>query len=114
MAKLAQMEADDLIKSVFEHSKNLERIEVEVAMEMIRKGMDIEKVIGQMADSLVNKVLAPQTLAIKKMVKSNQNTQTIEVLQEFYKLLKGTQEKSAKRSSSARRASQDQPAQIPQ
>ena len=73
-----------------------------------------EKVIAQMADSLVSKVLAPQTLAIKKMVKVNKNRQTIEVLQEFYKLLKGSQEKSSRRSSSVHQASQDPPAQIPQ
>jgi glutamyl-tRNA reductase len=112
--KIAQLEADDLIKAVFEHSKSLEKNEVEVAMDMIRKGMDIEKVIGQMADSLVSKVLAPQTLAIKKMVKANRNKETIEVLQEFYKLLKGSQEKSSRRSSSVLQASQDPPAQIPQ
>jgi glutamyl-tRNA reductase len=112
--KLGQLEADDLIKTVFEHSKNLEQNEVKVAMDLIRKGMDIEKVIAQMADSLVNKVLAPQTLAIKKMVKVNQNRETIEVLQEFYRLLKGTQEKASRRSSSGRQASQDPPAQIPQ
>lgn len=112
--KLGQLEADDLIRAVFEHSKSLEKNEVEVALDMIRKGMDIEKVIAQMADSLVSKVLAPQTLAIKKMVKVNKNRQTIEVLQEFYKLLKGSQEKSSRRSSSVHQASQDPPAQIPQ
>jgi glutamyl-tRNA reductase len=112
--KLGQLEADDLIRTVFEHSRNLEQNEVRVALDMIKKGMDIEKVIGQMADSLVNKVLAPQTLAIKKMIKASKNRETIDVLQEFYGLLRKTQEKSSRRSSLVLQASQDPPTQIPQ
>ncbi|EQD38301.1 glutamyl-tRNA reductase, partial [mine drainage metagenome] len=112
-SKLSEMEADNLIRTVFEHSKRLERNEVEVALEMIRKGLDAEKVINQMADSLVNKVLAPQTLAIKKMIKEKKNSEVIDVLQEFYRVLKGTQEKGSRKTSSNHQASQDPPVQIP-
>lgn len=110
--KLAEFEAEDLIKTIFNHAKGVEKAEISDAISAIRNGMDIEEVLKKMSDSLINQVLAPQTLAIKRLIKSEGNQELRQAISNFYNVLKESQTEQPRKASSSRRANRNPPDQI--
>ena len=111
--KLAEFEAEELIKTIFNHAKNVETDEISDAIAALRHGVSIEEVLKRMSDSLINRVLAPQTLAIKRLVKSEDGSELRQAINTFYNVLKDSQEKATRQTSSSRRASRNPQGQIP-
>lgn len=112
--KLEEFEAEDLIKSIFNHAKGVEKMEIADALAAIRNGMPVEEVLRKMSDSLINQVLSPQTLAIKSLIKSDASQGLREAIDTFYSALKESQTPKPRARSSSRRANRNQRDQTPQ
>lgn len=110
--KLGEFQAEDLIKTIFNHAKGVEKTEIADALAAIHNGMAVEDVLKKMSDSLINQVLAPQTLAIKKLIKSEANEELRKAIITFYNVLKESQVASSKTAPSSRRANRSRPDQI--
>ncbi len=111
-SKLLESEAEELIKLIFNNARDLKTREVRTASEMLYRGNDTENVLNNMADSLINKILAPQTLTIKKLLKTDNDDGFREALNSFYKALKKAQEDSSKGSAADHQAGRGRRGQI--
>ena len=110
--KLLELDADDLIKTIFNYAKHVKESEIKHSMSLLGNGSDLYYILDKLSDSIINKVLAPQTLAIKKMIKSDDDEKFHRVLEDFYTLVKKTMSAQNTNSASSRQEAQDQQGQI--
>lgn len=82
--KLKEQSVEELISDFYLFSRLIKEEEVEKLENAIRNGEDVEAAIRAMTSSLVNKILAPQTLTLKQLVKSENDEMFDLFLRRFY------------------------------
>ena len=110
--KLSELDADDLIKTIFNYAKHVKESEIRHSLAMLGNGSDLNDILDKLSDSIINKVLAPQTLAIKKMIKSDDDEKFHRVLEDFYALVKNSMSAQNTNAASSHQEDQDQQGQI--
>lgn len=70
MKKILELESEDLISRIYSFSRKIGEQEAEEFRRSISSGQDIESSIEGFVNSIVNKLLHPQTAAIKDLVRN--------------------------------------------
>jgi glutamyl-tRNA reductase len=110
---LLEMEAEDFISDIYLFSKLIEKEASDQLIHEVSKGVPLDQAVSSMANSLVNKILAPHTLALKSLIRDHGNDLMEETLRRFHRELRDHYEDYLKKSE-GRRASQNQRDQTPQ
>ncbi|MEM0156380.1 MAG: NAD(P)-binding domain-containing protein, partial [Thermoplasmataceae archaeon] len=110
---LLEMEAEDFISDIYLFSKLIENEATKQLIREVSKGVPLDQAVSSMANSLVNKILAPHTIALKSLIREHGNDLMEDTLRRFHKELRDHYDDYLKRSE-GHRAYQNQQDQTPQ
>ncbi len=79
-SKLAEGEIEGYIASIYSRSKDILSDEIEKFSRAIENGTEEREALELLGNSIVNKVLAPETLTLKKMVREGKTESVREFL----------------------------------
>ncbi|MHB1441105.1 MAG: glutamyl-tRNA reductase [Cuniculiplasma sp.] len=68
-AKMAESEIEGYIASIYSRSKDILNDEIEKYRHSMENGLETRDALEMLGNSIVNKVLAPETLTLKKMIR---------------------------------------------
>ncbi len=77
--RILETEAEEIISMTYEMARSIMIEESKRYLDEIRKGGDETELLQMMGNSMINKILAPQTFALKDLIRDNK----IESLREF-------------------------------
>lgn len=84
MVKLHELESDYILAEIYNYSKKIGKFEAEEFKRAIKSGSDFESSLDGLINSLTNKLLHPQTSAIRDMIKGNDSGEFLEKLKSHY------------------------------
>ncbi len=77
--RILETEAEEIISMTYEMAKNILIQEIQKYLREVSKGGDESELLNLMGNSLINKILAPQTFALKDLIRDSK----IDTLREF-------------------------------
>ena len=77
--RILETEAEEIISTTYEMAKSILIQEIQRYLHEVSKGGDEEELLNLMGNSLINKILAPQTFALKDLIRDSK----IDTLREF-------------------------------
>jgi glutamyl-tRNA reductase len=77
--RILETEAEEIISTTYEMAKSILIQEIKRYLHEVSKGGDEEELLNLMGNSLINKILAPQTFALKDLIRDSK----IDTLREF-------------------------------
>ncbi len=77
--RILETEAEEIISMTYEMAKNILIQEIQKYLREVSKGGDESEFLNLMGNSLINKILAPQTFALKDLIRDSK----IDTLREF-------------------------------
>ncbi len=84
MLKLRELESRHIMAEIYNYAKKVAEEEAEEYRNSLRNGQDPETSLDGLVNSIVNKLLHPQTTAIKDMAKSGEASAFLEALRTYY------------------------------
>ncbi|MHB1708686.1 MAG: glutamyl-tRNA reductase [Thermoplasmataceae archaeon] len=106
--KILEMETDDFISDIFLFSKLIEKESSDQLLHEVSKGVPLGTAVENMANSLVNKILAPHVLALKDLMREKGDGKMEETMRRFHSQLRSHYEDYLKKIE-GRQAFQSQP-----
>ena len=106
--KILEMETEDFISDIFLFSKLIEKESSEQLLHEVSKGVPLETAVVDMANSLVNKILAPHVLALKELMREKGDSKMEETMRRLHFQLR-THYEDYLRKIEGRQAFQSQP-----
>jgi glutamyl-tRNA reductase len=106
--KILEMETDDFISDIFLFSKLIEKESSDQLLHEVSKGVPLETAVEDMANSLVNKILAPHVLALKELMREKGDGKMEETMKRLHSQLRSHYEEYL-RKLEGHQASQSQP-----
>ena len=82
--KILEMETEDFISDIFLFSKLIEKESSEQLLHEVSKGVPLETAVVDMANSLVNKILAPHVLALKDLMREKGDSKMEETMRRLH------------------------------
>ena len=86
--KVLEMETDDFISDIFLFSKLIEKESSDQLLHEVSKGVPLETAVEDMANSLVNKILAPHVLTLKELMREKGDGKMEETMRRLHSQLK--------------------------
>ena len=110
--KILEMETEDFISDIFLFSKLIEKESSDQLLHEVSKGVPLETAVEDMANSLVNKILAPHVLTLKELMREKGDGKMEETMRRLHSQLKTHYDDYLKKIE-GRQASQSPQDQIP-